>query len=96
MNDLIQSILDIQESIHITIPEGYQVHELPENKAVQLVDKMVVFKFLHKEGANQIAITFDLTQNSSQIKVENYQGLKEVFKHLTDIQNNSLVVLKKL
>ncbi len=83
-------------SINISIPEGYQIHELPEKQAVQLGDKMVVFKFFHKEGANQIGFTFDLTLNSSHIKAENYQGLKDVFKHVTDIQSNALVVFKKI
>lgn len=83
-------------SINITIPEGYEVQELPEVQSVQLGDKMVVFKFYYKESSNQVALTFDLDLNSSHIKAEDYQGLKDVFKHVTDVQNNSLVVLKKL
>lgn len=83
-------------SINIAIPEGYTIQELPKAQAVQLGDQIIVFKFNHKEGANQIALTFDLALNSSHIEAENYQGLKDVFKHVTDVQNNSLIVLKKI
>jgi hypothetical protein len=83
-------------SINISVPEGYKVHELPEKQAVQLGDKMAVFQFLYVENANQISLTFDLSLNSSHIKAENYQGLKNVFKHVTDVQNNSLIVFKKI
>lgn len=83
-------------SISITIPEGYEVQELPKPQAVKLGDQMVVFKFHHQAGGNQVALTFDLKLNSTHILAEDYPGLKEVFKHVTDVQNNSLVVLNKL
>lgn len=83
-------------AINITIPEEYEVQEVPKVQAVQLGDQIVLFKFDHKVGENQIALSFDLTLNSSHIIAEDYQGLKNVFKHVMDVQNNSLVVLKKL
>lgn len=82
--------------INIEIPEGFEVHELPENKAVKLGDNLIMFKFLHQKTSNQVSLTFDLNLNSSHIKTENYQGLKDLFKHVTDVQNNSLIVLKKI
>lgn len=81
--------------ITIELPEGYKVHELPKEQAVQLGDKVVFLKFLHKENPKQLAITFDLAINNSHINSENYEALKSIFKHVTDIQNNSLIVLKK-
>lgn len=83
-------------SINIEIPEGYQIHELPENRAVKLGDNLILFKFLHQKTTNQVSLSFDLSLNSSHIKTENYQGLKDIFKHVTDVQNNSLIVLKKI
>lgn len=83
-------------SINMTIPEGYQVHELPEDKLVRLGEKMVIFQFFHKASQNQVTLTFDLALNSSHIKAEDYQDLKDIFKHVVEVQNNSLVVFKKL
>lgn len=81
--------------ISIEIPEGYKVHELPKNQAVQVGDKLVFLNFFHKENANQIAISFNLAINSNRIDTEDYDGLKAIFKHVTDIQNNSLIIFKK-
>ena len=83
-------------SINITIPEGYKVHEVPEKQAVQLGNKIVLFQFNTSTLQNQVSLTFDLKLNQSHILAENYQGLKDVFKHVTDVQNNSLVILKKI
>lgn len=84
-----------QYLINIMIPDGYEVHELPENKAAQIGDSMVFFKFLREHNQNQVSISFDLALNSSFFEAEDYNALKEVFKLVTDVQNNSLVVLKK-
>lgn len=81
--------------ISIDIPDGYKVHELPKNQAFELGDKVVFLNFFQKENANQIAISFNLDINGSSIDTEDYQGLKSIFKHVTDIQNNSLVIFKK-
>lgn len=87
---------DYKYSVNISVPDGYAVHELPEKKAVQLGDKLVAFQFLHDQNANQIRLSFDLTLNGTYIKAEDYLSLKDVFKYVTNIQNNSLVIFKKI
>lgn len=83
-------------NLNIVIPEGYEVHELPKEQLVKLGENLVILKFNQKVSNNQIAITFDLALNSAYIEAANYDGLKQVFKHVTDVQNNSLIVLKKV
>lgn len=83
-------------NMNFVIPEGYAVHELPKEQLVKLGENLVVLKFHQIVKNNQISITFDLALNSSYIEASNYEALKQVFKHVTDIQNNSLIVLKKL
>ncbi len=81
--------------MNITVPDGYQVHELPENKTFTLGEKMAILKFYHLHDKNQIVISFDLTLNDTYFSANDYNSLKELFEHVTNIQNNSLVVLKK-
>lgn len=81
--------------LSIALPEGYTVHELPENQVVQLGEKMIYFKFFHQRGEQQLGISFDLVLNKSYFMAEDYAALKNVFKQVTHIQKNSLVVLKK-
>ncbi len=83
-------------TINIDIPEGYEVLEIPKAKAIQLGDKLVSLKFLTQKNTNQVALTFSIAINSVQIKPEGYEGLKNLFKEVIDIQNNTLLVLKKL
>ncbi len=83
-------------SINIGIPQGYAVHGLPEKQVVQLGDKLVILQFSHLQDANQLNLVFDLSLNSSHINPEDYENLKTVFKHVIQIQNNTLVVFKKI
>jgi len=82
--------------INVAIPKGYQVLELPKKQLVNLGEKMVKLKFHHQENINMISISFELALNDSYFHPEDYEGLKQVFKHVTDIQNNSLMILKKV
>lgn len=82
--------------VNIVIPEGYEVHELPKDQAVKLGENLVTLKFHQKVRNGQIGIAFDLALNSTYLMAADYEGLKQVFKHVTDIQKNSLVVLKKI
>ena len=79
----------------INIPDGYTVQELPENQIINLGEKMATLKFYQQQQQNQILISFDLVLNTTHFPLENYNALKQVFKHVTNIQNNSLLVLKK-
>ena len=82
--------------VNIVIPEGYEVQELPKDQAVKLGENLVTLKFHQKVSNNQIGIAFDLALNSYYLQAADYEGLKQLFKHVTDIQRNSLVVLKKM
>jgi hypothetical protein len=81
--------------INISLPEGYQVQQLPEDQIVKLGENLATLKFYHQQDGDQIGIFFDLALNNSYIAAEDYGALKNLFKHVTDIQKNSLVVLRK-
>ncbi|MFS4493741.1 DUF3857 domain-containing protein [Maribacter sp. 2308TA10-17] len=81
--------------INIEIPNGYAVHELPEKQIVQMAGKQAFLKFDLVENATNLALIFDLKINHYHIQSKDYPALKELFEHVTDIQNNTLIVLKK-
>jgi len=81
--------------VNFTIPDGYVVHEAPKEQVVKLGEGAVVLKFFHQQKLNQLALSFDLAVNSFYFAAEDYEALKNLFKHVTDIQKNSLIVLKK-
>jgi len=81
--------------ITIKIPEGYKVHELPETQAVRLGEDAAFFKFQRKELSGSVQILFDLKLSDSYFEADDYGALKKLFKHVTDVQNNALLVLKK-
>jgi hypothetical protein len=80
---------------NITIPEAYTVQDIPENKAFVLGDNFINFRFQAQKNSNQIAISFDLSVNKTYLAPENYESLKKMYQDIMNIQNNSLVVLKK-
>ncbi len=82
-------------SVNMLIPEGYTIHDLPKQKMIQLSDKSASLKFLANQKGNVIDLSFKLNLSQTHIPSENYIGIKELFKHVTEIQNNSLIVLKK-
>jgi uncharacterized protein DUF3857 len=79
----------------IQIPEGYSVQEVPENKIINFGEKLIVLKFYLKQAQGQLAVSFDLAMNASHFPATEYSTLKEIFNEVTNIQNNSLIVLKK-
>ncbi|WP_276167765.1 hypothetical protein [Zobellia alginiliquefaciens] len=80
----------------ISVPDGYAVHELPESKTVKLDNGLVEMKFQTQANEKHISILFNLSLNSTHIAAEEYKNLKTVFRHVTDVQNNSLLILKKI
>ncbi|WP_298473055.1 DUF3857 domain-containing protein [uncultured Maribacter sp.] len=81
--------------INIEKPLGYMVHELPNNKNIKFGDNYGLLRFSTQQNSNNIALSFDLTLNKTHLEAENYSALKELFKYVTSIQNNSLIIFKK-
>ncbi|MDB4292973.1 DUF3857 domain-containing protein [Maribacter sp.] len=82
--------------INITLPEGYQVYELPEKVAIALGEsRAATFQFDHQQTTTSISFSLDLSINNSYFEATDYTFLKDLFTQLTNIQKNALVVLKK-
>ncbi|MCK5443574.1 MAG: hypothetical protein KAJ23_16940, partial [Maribacter sp.] len=77
------------------LPNGYSVKELPESRVVNLGDKMATLRFYNKQLQKQLSIVFEFDLNTTHFSEGDYSSIKEIFKDAVDIQNNSLIVLKK-
>ncbi len=82
-------------TINIEVPEGYEAKKLPGNKVVSLPDNMGLLKFTSGITANNITIHYTLVLNHAHFTSDLYPGLKDLFKYAVDVQNNSLIVLKR-
>lgn len=81
--------------LNIALPEGYVVQELPKDVTVFLGKDIAKLNFYNKSNEGQVAINFDLDLHHTYFVPEDYDSLKQLFKHVTDIQKNALIVLKR-
>lgn len=80
----------------IEVPDGYTIHQLPENKMVKLGDKIGYLRYTVNQESNTILINYDFNLQEVFFTAENYKALKEIFNYSIDIQKNSLLILKKV
>tara|TARA_R110002050_G_scaffold1281_4_gene9312 strand:+ start:54128 stop:56095 length:1968 start_codon:yes stop_codon:yes gene_type:complete len=79
----------------IIIPEGYEVQELPKNKVVALEENNIALRFTCANSKDHINLSFNLSLKDSHYLPDDYPALKELFRHVINIQDNSVIVLKK-
>ncbi|NHF58012.1 DUF3857 and transglutaminase domain-containing protein [Flavobacteriaceae bacterium TP-CH-4] len=83
--------------VNIEIPEGYQIQEIPQPMALALGEnKKVLYRFHHDSNKNNVVLSFDLSIKNTHFPADDYEGLKELFKKVTNTQKNSLVVFKRI
>jgi hypothetical protein len=79
----------------ITIPDGYQVAELPKSVIYTLPDQIGSYKFTIAANGSQIQLMCVVDIRSSQILAENYQQIREFYSLIVS-KNAEKVVIKKL
>jgi hypothetical protein len=79
----------------ITIPEGYQVTELPKSAIYTLPNQIGSYKYTIAFNGNQIQLMCVVDIKSSQILAENYPDVRE-FYSLIVAKYAEMVVLKKI
>ena len=81
--------------IDITLPEGYQLASLPEQKTIALPNKMGIFKYLIQASGNTVSVFSILQFNSPTISTEFYPELKEFYKQVVEKQSEKIILIKK-
>ncbi|WP_282787441.1 DUF3857 domain-containing protein [Flavobacterium croceum] len=81
--------------LNITIPEGYNIEGLPAPKQLKLPNDIGVYKYNVIADENQLIITKSIEINQAVFDSEEYFGLKELYKHIVQIENEKVVFVKK-
>ncbi len=79
----------------IEIDDSYEILELPKDASFSLPNKKGTILLSTKVDDHTITMYHKINFNDSMYESEYYPYLKEFFSQIVDIQNNSLIVLKK-
>jgi len=82
-------------NINIVVPNGYVVESMPKPINIVIGENIGAFKYMivNSESGIQIVISHDL--NVSIVQADLYPFLKDFYKHITDKENEK-IVLKKI
>lgn len=78
----------------LTIPEGYQVEELPKQVQFSMDNEGGTCRYLVQVVENRILMTYIFNMNRIFFGVEEYDLLKEFWATIVN-KNNEMIVLKK-
>ncbi len=79
----------------IAVPKNYEITQIPKQKAISLPENSGRLIFSCTQQQNQIALNFNLSLNRTQYPAPFYEGLKQLFNEVVEVQKNSIIVLKK-
>lgn len=80
--------------ISLTIPNGYVVETLPQNKAVGMNQNLGNFKYIITNNGSQIQLLYTQDMNQAIIGSERYEELKAYFKEVVNKQTEKIVLKK--
>jgi hypothetical protein len=79
----------------MTIPEGYQVAEMPKSAVITLPDQLGSYKYTIAANGNQIQLMSLIDIRASQISAINYPDIREFYSRIV-AKNAEMIVLKKI
>lgn len=79
-----------------TLPENYIVDELPPNLITKLPDNVGEFKRLIQVEGNKISMVMSININQAHFEKEYYPALREFFDKFISVNNDQIVLKKKL
>lgn len=79
----------------ITIPEGYEFVDTPEAKRYALPQKTGMLTISSTLEANKLIINHRVNLNSAYYTVDFYDGLKEFFSRIIELENDTFISVKK-
>ena len=82
--------------IDFTIPNGYDVEKLPSNRLLKLPDGSTFAKLSIQQTSNKVNMNFIVNLEQTIFSIKQYKVIKNIFKHITNIQNVSRIQLTKV
>ena len=78
----------------ITIPDGYQVENLPKSLSIALPEEMGSFKFMLINKGSLLQLKVSTEMNLAIVPVQHYLNLKEFYKKMIEKMNEKVVLSK--
>jgi hypothetical protein len=82
-------------TLTITLPEGYEVEELPKNMSFVLPDKSATFQYVVAQSGNTIQLRNAYARNKTMYLPEEYKALREFCTQIIAKQTEQIVLKKK-
>ncbi|WP_250432629.1 DUF3857 domain-containing protein [Hanstruepera flava] len=82
-------------NLTLDLNDLYEVVEMPESKTFNLPNNTGQVNFISKTENNQVKIYLKINFSKAIYEQEYYSYLKDFMSNVVDIQNNSLIVIKK-
>lgn len=79
----------------LTLPEGYQVEELPQNSRGVMNHNELEFSYIARQVDNKVTIQYKATVNTPFIAPAQYEELRGFWEEMVN-RNNQQLVLKKI
>ena len=80
-----------QSVMILTIPDNFEVEELPKSTRYSFPDSGGSFTYTSNLNGNQLIINSDLDINRTKFWPEEYEGLKTLFEKIIEKQNEQIV-----
>ncbi|MEO1485876.1 MAG: DUF3857 domain-containing protein [Bacteroidota bacterium] len=81
--------------LNITIPQGYEIEQMPENQEVQLGNGLGYMKIMSIAQGSRAKITYELNLKNPYFPTNMYQPLREFFGYAVDQQKNASLTIRK-
>lgn len=80
---------------NFSLPEGYVVDELPASQRVSSEDKSLTVTFaVEEKGDGKLAVNFTVAVRKTVYRANEYAGLRELFRHIIEMQETTIVLKK--
>jgi len=80
--------------VNISIPEGYEITSVPENKRLLLPNNLGSFSYIISQKENKLQVVVGVKMNQAIIPVGDYAGIKELYKNIVEKETEKVVLSK--
>lgn len=81
--------------INISIPNGYEVDDLPKSGSLVVGENLAILRYLVKEEGNRITLLSDFSINAIRFEAADYNAIKDLFEKQV-FEHARQIVIKKL
>ena len=81
-------------SCALTLPEGYEVEEIPHTQVIKTEDSKLQCKYAIQRNRNNVIVNYTFILSSSVVPSEYYGQLQQIWNKAVEM-NQALIVLKK-